>query len=135
MALIEWTDDLSVGVEEFNSHHKRLIEMINKLHDSIVTKTDSSVIEEILSELSNYTMYHFFTEEDAMKKHGYPDFDDHKAIHFNLTDKTLRFMQDLNSGKSGLSEELLAFLKEWLRDHILHIDMNYKSFFNSKGIF
>jgi len=135
MALIEWTDDLSVGVEEFNSHHKRLIEMINKLHDSIVTKTDSSVIEEILSGLSNYTMYHFFTEEDAMKKHGYPDFDDHKAIHFNLTDKTLRFMQDLNSGKSGLSEELLAFLKEWLRDHILHIDMNYKSFFNSKGIF
>ncbi|MCP4996607.1 MAG: hypothetical protein GY934_22960 [Gammaproteobacteria bacterium] len=35
MALIEWSQDLSVNVETADTHHKKLISMINSLHDAM----------------------------------------------------------------------------------------------------
>jgi hemerythrin len=134
MPLFEWTADLSVGIEEFDSHHKRLVQLINKLHDSIHAKDENIVIEEVLAELSNYTLYHFFAEEDIMQRYEYPQYFEHRKEHLSLTEKTLDFIQDLHNKKAGLSVNVLDFLKEWLRHHILETDKNYAPFLNHRGV-
>ena len=34
MALMEWKDSYSVGVDQMDDHHKRLIEIINKVDEA-----------------------------------------------------------------------------------------------------
>jgi hemerythrin len=135
MPLFEWSDDLSVGIEEFDSHHKRLVQLINQLNDTIADRNDAAVVEGVLTELTNYTMYHFFAEEDAMQKCGYPDYRLHREEHMALTEKTLGFVQDWHRGERGFSRELLAFLTEWLKHHILVTDKCYTPFLNAEGVF
>ncbi len=135
MPLFKWSNDLSVGIEEFDSHHKRLIQLINELNDAMTAGNDATVTGEVLTELTNYTMYHFFAEEDALQKYGYPDYQQHRKEHLALTEKTLGFVQEWHRGETGLSREVLAFLKEWLRHHILETDKNYVPFLHAKGVF
>ncbi len=44
MALIEWSQDLSVNVEKADTHHKKLISMINSLHDAMQEGQSTEVL-------------------------------------------------------------------------------------------
>jgi hemerythrin len=134
MARIEWTKESSVGVEEFDSHHRHLMGLINRLQDSVLTGDDMATTAEVLAELSNYTLYHFFAEEDAMIKHGYLGYEEQKQEHILLIEKTLTFMEDLQRGEAGLSREVLDFLNGWWRHHVMEIDKQYTPFFHEKGV-
>jgi hemerythrin len=61
--LIEWEDIYSVGIEEFDNDHKKLIELINRLHQAMLDKKAKEVLGEIINELVDYTIYHFNKEE------------------------------------------------------------------------
>ncbi|MBI5634804.1 MAG: hemerythrin family protein [Nitrospirae bacterium] len=135
MPLIEWKDDMSVGIDEFDSHHKRLIQLINKLNDSIMSGDSYTVSSEVLAEVANYTLYHFFAEEEAMRKYSYPEYDSHRKEHIDLTEKTLGLLQESYNSKESIGPEVLAFLKEWLRHHILETDKQYSPFLNARGLF
>ena len=78
MSKIEWDDFFSVGVMEIDEQHRRWIEIINKLHDSIMDKTVSVNTDRILCEMIDYTNFHFIFEEDHMKKVGYQDLKKHR---------------------------------------------------------
>ena len=39
MPLIDWTEKMSVGVEEIDNQHKELVDIINHLHDSLKTNS------------------------------------------------------------------------------------------------
>ena len=134
MALFEWTIDLSVGIEEFDSHHKRLVHLINTLHESLIKGQETEATGEVLTELSNYTIYHFFAEEDAMELHKFPGRIEHRDEHILMTDKTITFLRDYDAGKPGLAKGLLEFLVEWLKHHILETDKEYGPFLNERGV-
>ncbi|MCC6132451.1 MAG: hemerythrin, partial [Acidobacteria bacterium] len=57
MSLITWSDELSVGVSAFDNQHKRLVALINELHDAMSAGKGSKVLGKILSELADYTVY------------------------------------------------------------------------------
>jgi hemerythrin len=44
------------------------------------------------------------------------------------------FKEEFNNGKAGISIQLMNFLANWLRGHILGSDMGYTDFFVEKGI-
>lgn len=135
MPLIEWTDDMSVGIGEFDSHHKRLIQLLNKMHETHAVGDDQSVIGDVLTELLNYTLYHFFAEEEALLQSGYPDYEQHRHEHLVLTEKTLDFIQLVHSNKTVIGQEVIDFLKDWLKHHILGTDKKYTSALQAKGYF
>ncbi|MGZ6208055.1 MAG: bacteriohemerythrin, partial [Syntrophales bacterium] len=62
MALITWTDALSVNIKETDTQHRRLIDLINKLHDSMKVGKGNDVLGPILSDPVKYTVSHFSTE-------------------------------------------------------------------------
>jgi len=39
-----------------------------------------------------------------------------------------------NAGLAGVASEALKYLKDWLTKHILGTDMQYKEFFQKKGV-
>ena len=134
MPFIEWKDEMSVNVVEFDAHHKKLIALTNKLHDAIIEKSGAAVIGEVLAEVSNYTVYHFFAEEELMDKYKYPECSLHREEHIKLTEKTLQLMEDFRNNKDSIENEARDFLKDWISHHVFETDKKYGPFLNSKGV-
>jgi len=134
VALINWSDDLSVKIKEFDDEHKNLVQMINELYDNMKVGKGKEVLEEILNRLVKYTVHHFAHEEKLMNQYNYPDVKIHKAAHDNLVKQVNELKQNLDSGKTVLTINVLEFLKEWLNAHIMGTDKKYTNYLNAKGI-
>jgi hemerythrin len=134
MPLLEWTDRLSVGVDEFDSHHKRMIALLNELHEAMSEGRGQDALSGILGELIEYTDYHFAAEERAFDEHGYPDADAHREAHAKLLEKARSLKDQYDSGTTMMSLEVIEFLKSWVTDHIKGEDTQYTEFFNQRGV-
>lgn len=134
MALIEWNDDLSVGVALFDNQHKKLVEQLNTLHAAMLEGKSTDVLGSIFKELSDYTGYHFASEEDAFFKYGYPETDVHIDEHSKLLNKVADLCTQYKKGTLVVSIELLDFLRGWVSDHIMKTDKKYSSFLKGKAV-
>ena len=70
---MDWQDDFSVGVPEFDRHHQYLINLINEAHDACLHGQQKAKFNRIVNELAEYVSYHFTAEEQYMEAHNYPD--------------------------------------------------------------
>ena len=134
MALFEWKDTYSVKVGVFDKQHRILIDTLNELHEAMLARKSDAILSEIIKTLINYTNFHFSFEENYMKNYNYPGYADQKKSHDNFVARVKDFQQQLAEGKLMLSMEIMNFLKDWLKNHIMVTDKKYSSFFNEKGI-
>jgi hemerythrin len=135
MPLMQWNDRMSVGIEQFDDDHKKLVSMLNNLFDGMQSGKAKDVLGPILDELVAYTKTHFAREEEAMAKLGYQEFASHKREHDDLTQQVIdvqtKFHKDLTA---SLSMEVMNFLKNWLVKHIQGTDRKYTPFFQANGV-
>jgi hemerythrin len=134
MALISWSDNMSVGVAKIDNDHKGLIELINLLHGEMLAGKSKDALGVVLDKLIAYTKTHFAYEEALFRTHSYPQAAAHAKEHEALTKKALVLQADLKAGKTVISAPVLDFLRDWLTNHILKQDMAYKLFFADKGV-
>ncbi len=134
MGLMSWSPEYSVNVREIDEQHKVLIKMINDLHDAMLKKQGKDVLGKILTDMAVYAQKHFATEEMYMKRYKYPDFTAHHGEHAAFIDKVTKFKSDFDANRLGLSIEVMNFLSEWLKNHIMGVDKKFGPFFNSKGL-
>lgn len=134
MPLISWKNEYSVRINEIDKEHKRLIDLMNKLHDAMLAGKAKDILEKILGELVAYTKFHFSSEEALMQTNGYPGLSQHRKQHSDLTEKVYQYQKEYRSGKMTISIELMDFLKNWLVSHIQGTDKLYSPFLNAKGI-
>ena len=139
--LLMWTENLSVGVKDFDDDHKRLIRMINELHGAFKDEDAQGKIaaEEIkiaLHRLQNYFKSHCRREEEFMEKTGFPGLNEHKKEHHvffeTVEEMTQRFR---GSTDSRHATELMQFMYDWLTDHIYGTDKKYSSHLHANGLF
>lgn len=133
MALITWTDELSVSIAGIDSQHKKLVDLINALHDAMKQGKAKDVMAKVLKELVDYTVQHFSVEEKFMVQHGYPQYAKHKLEHDQFVKKVLEVTKEFDSGKASISMDVMSFLKKWLSEHICIVDKQYIPFFKEKG--
>lgn len=134
MALFVWSDRYSVNINEIDNQHKKLVDLLNSLHDSMKAGRGNEVLGKTLTELIQYVGTHFATEEKLFRTYGYPEYSAHKAEHDKLTQKAIELQKNFQQGAPVLTVEVLGFLKDWLQNHILGTDKKYSQFLNSKGV-
>ncbi len=134
MALLSWNERYSVGIREVDEQHKKLIDMINQLHDAMLSGKGREILDKIINSLVDYTKTHFSTEERLMKEYGYPGYLNHKAQHEEFIKKVAEFQRKFENGELTLSMEIMQFLKNWLSEHILGSDKKFGPFLNEKGV-
>jgi hemerythrin len=135
MPLMEWTEDMSVGVKVIDDDHKKLIGMLNELNDGIRADKTGASLESVIEGLLRYTKYHFAREERFFAKTGYPGGSAHKAEQRSAGEACGEFADAFETGQSRiLSTEAMEFLKNWLTDHIMGSDQQYGPHLNAKGI-
>lgn len=125
MAFVEWKPQYSVGVLEIDAQHRRLLEVINQLHDAMKTGGNSRALTVVVNELVGYTRYHFAFEEKMLEDAGYPDLDEHRRKHRAMVGQVEAFREAAVAGGATVSMKLMNFLKDWLTKHILETDMRY----------
>lgn len=134
MPLFEWKDYYEVKIAEIDKQHHLLVDMLNELYESMRDKKAREELEGILKSLSDYAGIHFSYEEQLMKQYNYPGFFDHKREHDGFKSKVGEFLVKHKEGKLTLSIEVMNFLKDWLKNHIMGVDKRYSPFFIEKGV-
>lgn len=132
-AFVQWTNDLSVGIEEIDEQHKVLAGLVNEMHEAIQRHQAHDVVRGILDRLASYTQTHFVVEESLMRILNYPDYETHKTEHDNLIDQVTELQKKLDAGKASINFELMHFLKVWLTKHIMESDKAYTEHFLRAG--
>jgi hemerythrin len=89
MSIMVWSARLSVGVEQFDHEHRKLIGMLNDLHDEMLKGKASRLLGPLLANLVKYTQTHFANEEAQFKTHHYPNALSHKLEHDHLRRKAV----------------------------------------------
>jgi|GEM_PF-869487 len=120
-----WTQDMSVGVAILDEDHQILIQYLNDLIDAC-DDDNRGAVDSIFSGLVDYTEYHFKLEEQIMDVCGYRDLDAHKNRHVVLCDQLEKIRsQFLVNFDEETKMQVTEFLQLWLKEHILHSDMDY----------
>ena len=131
---IEWSNTLSVGIEEIDAQHKVLVDLLNQVHEAIQQRQGVEATNKIVEQLGEYTRIHFAVEESLMRILHYPEYERHKEEHDRLIEQLNEFRAKLEKGKGSISFELAHFLKVWLTRHIMEGDKRYSPYFMEQGI-
>lgn len=134
MAIIQWTNELSVGVEEIDLQHQKMIEIINKLETPMAQEKEKEVLFGVIKELMAYAKIHFKTEEQYFEQFDYEDSNVHKTQHVSFVKNISKFCEDYLSGRGGLTVSIRNYLFNWVVDHIKGSDKKYTDCFNRNGL-
>jgi hemerythrin-like metal-binding protein len=129
---LEWDNKYSVGIELIDNQHKKLFEMINNFQNSLnsgITAVNS--IKLLITEMKQYALVHFLTEEKLMFQKKFPQLKEHKQKHKEFIDKVQLFEQKIINGQILLPNEIVNYLKDWITGHIQFEDKSYAFFIES----
>lgn len=121
-----FTDQYLTGIELIDEEHKELFRIIGEVHDVIADEFMADKYDEIvrlLADLRLYTKSHFKDEEDYMTSVHYDGLEAQKVAHELFSNRLDALdLNDIDTHQQETLQELLAFLTEWLVNHILQMD-------------
>lgn len=127
---IVWDHVLSVGIDEIDEDHRRLVDLFNILNHSVTEGDEPEYLAAVLEELINCTAWHFSHEERLMLKYGYEGIEEHKMEHRELIKSAKELQQKILEAGKLVENKDLEFLERWLTAHILTDDMRLGSYLN-----
>jgi hemerythrin len=130
MSYIMWKDSFNIGTKEMDEQHTIFVGYINDLYDAMQTGDAKTVVEPILTKLTDYIQLHFAAEERLLKANNYPMLEEQQNHHKYFISE-LNFMKSSFLNKTQTAQNLLLFLKDWFLHHILSEDLKYVGFVNN----
>ncbi|NOQ34510.1 MAG: bacteriohemerythrin [Methylococcaceae bacterium] len=135
MAIFEWDNKYSVNIAIIDSHHKKLFDIVNNIYDLMEHGADDDSIIKIISELLDYTNYHFSEEEKMMEKINYPDISSHKREHVDFIALLTEYFDSAKNGKAiFVAVKLSDAGVTWLKNHILTTDTKYQKYIAANNL-
>ncbi|GHU12873.1 hypothetical protein FACS1894161_2000 [Spirochaetia bacterium] len=115
------------GCDPVDSQHEQLFKAINSLLDACKKGTDREGLKKSLDFLSDYTVKHFFDEEQLLKKNGFTDFAGHHQYHeaFKKTVRDLAHEFILKGASESLVKDVEKKIGGWLIEHIKGQDFRW----------
>ena len=134
MSLIEFDASLHVGNRLMDQEHEVLISYINLLQKAVEHEASTGIIEKVLDGVVEYTKTHFFLEEELMKAYNYPERESHIKAHEGFRQEAQKLVEQFERGEGEITDSVLQFLKGWLVNHILKIDVQLAEFLKDKKL-
>jgi methyl-accepting chemotaxis protein/hemerythrin len=132
MPLIIWNNKYCVGIDQIDQQHQKLIQLLNTLYDAMLEGKGKGKLEQLLTELVEYTKYHFKSEEELFEKFSYMGKMAHLKEHNALREKVMDFSLKIETGQVVITQDILKFLKAWINNHILSEDKKFALYVASK---
>lgn len=122
--LFPWNDHLETGIATVDEQHKKIVEIINRLAETLVDASDDEIAE-VFDELKNYASYHFETEEALWSEHLSQDSEylAHQKSHATFMPEVLEIQKEHSEQPlTSVLEHVVQFLIRWLVLHIIYDD-------------
>jgi hemerythrin len=115
-----WDDSVKTGHEMIDEQHKQLFAAVNGLLRACRENKGNDELTRSLNFLSDYTIKHFFDEEQVQLKCKYPDYPAHKQLHenFKATVRDLKVQLIMKGPSEALINDVRAKIGDWLVTHI-----------------
>jgi len=124
----------SVLVDDMDAEHSKIFDYCNDIHNKVSKGAKQEQTLPILKDLAAFTTHHFAEEERLMKRHAYPEFASQKRAHTDLLAQVTQVIENIESGTHVNMIEVVVFLTDWLKGHILGEDLKYGEYFKNQGI-
>lgn len=131
--MFEWKEKYVLGIAELDAQHKALVDLINRLFVAMQNGVGKDLVGETLNELVDYARRHFMTEEILMDNYGFDGLEEHAREHRRFSEEVQRFRDAFDAGNTGITIQLLTFLRNWLDDHICRTDHAYAPYLKERG--
>jgi hemerythrin len=133
-----WGPALVTGVEEIDQQHKVLVDMCNEAYQLVQANATADSAKKLLRDLTSYALYHFEAEEEIALQCGYAEDQadqnaQHRAQHRAFATTVAEMQVELFRGNGVSMDQLFAFLRAWLTDHILGTDMQLAAYIRAKA--
>ena len=125
---------MSVKSEEIDQQHKQLVNILNELYQAFMDREHKEKIGTIISQLADYTKYHFNTEENYFISFNYLDREKHIKEHQDFKKKVDEFIKKYHDNSGSLTYDVMNFLRNWLNNHIMETDQKYIECFIQNGV-
>jgi len=119
-----WNENFETGNEQIDEQHKKLVELLNKLANTLV-RDETIEINEAFDELADYANYHFEQEEAIWSEYFQEDswFTSHQLSHSTFLPKVLELRErEMDRPLQDIIESIVKFLIRWLAFHIIDDD-------------
>ena len=83
------------------------------------------VMDEIIDALVDYAERHFAAEEELMRRTEFPGIQAHVLEHQKFYMTISRLQKQHRAGLPARSHEVVTFMQEWLKHHIMKTDRAY----------
>lgn len=131
---IEWTEDLSVGVDQIDKQHQIWFKKANDLFEAGMQGKASTIISQMLDFLDDYTKTHFHDEEKYMLEINYPGLEAQKRFHKAFIDELARIKKEYEQSGGNVVVVISAnqMVINWLTKHISIEDKKIGEFVRSQ---
>jgi hemerythrin len=124
----KWTPAMSVGNEEIDADHMRLIRIINDFEKS----PDLVHAELAARKLFGYAEEHFLREEAMLKRAGFAGLAHHAAAHRHILDELKAhirdyFLQPRGANADEVIWQMALLMHDWIVSHVLTFDQGIKA--------
>jgi hemerythrin len=128
MSVFLWKREYKLGIEAIDSQHKTIMDKFNALYDAISAGAEPGAVSRSMRELIDYSEVHFRDEEELFARNGYPKADQQKEAHRYFKERADAIYSAYLLDPTIDSLEIVNFLKDWIENHLLTLDMDYKEF-------
>jgi len=122
MQLLVWKPSFSLGIPSVDLEHRKMIEMINEVYDSVADKQDTEAVQAALGDIHAGISAHFALEERLMREAGYREYAAHKDSHEDLLDQIRDIMDSYAVDPEEGRKILQRSLSDWFSQHFATFD-------------
>lgn len=125
---LEWKRDWECGHKEIDQQHMELVKQGDRLIFLSLANADHKQILEQLNAVLKTITDHFVEEEQTLKKLGYPEYQEHAAIHQSLIQKALKLKRSYLNGELRPTSFFTFIVNDIIIGHMLESDAEYYSY-------
>jgi len=111
-----WKAEYDTGVQRIDHQHRYFLHLIDWLFHRLLSSDAFHLKSRYLDEVMHYARFHFLSEENYMKDHGYPERSRHERLHAELLKELNYKVSQLEFGDID-SRDFVSFLMGWFMEH------------------
>jgi hemerythrin-like metal-binding protein len=127
-----WDDAWNVGIPEIDKHHRAFLDGVNKLFASLIDGQGREDAPRLAEHVAKSIEPHFAEEEQAMRRHSYPELRSHQRAHESFMSRFQGYSRALQAGEPIDASQFFDFVSGWFRQHMIEHDSVLARFLHTK---
>lgn len=127
---LSWRRAYESGHDGIDAEHQALFSISNQLLDAVLQMRSREFIAELIARLLADVSQHFQHEEAAIHAAGYPEAEQHAAIHAGLLSQAYALCARFEQGEASIGELFQFLAHEVIARHMLREDRLFFPYLN-----